>query len=176
MKRSDARGFTLIEIMIVVAIIALLAAVAIPGLLRGRTSANEAAAISNTRTLISGNEMYRSVNNVYSTGGAAWVTQMYPTGEPAFGPAPFNHVMDGTAASLTQGYLWVYANPTTTTYTLTAFPQTPQTTGTRSFFADESGQIRHCTCGAGAGQCTLAGPNATLASKTIDLPPNASCP
>jgi len=64
-RRQARSGFTLIEIMIVVAIIALLAAVAIPNVLRGRTSANESAAISNLRALVSSLEMYRSVNNVY---------------------------------------------------------------------------------------------------------------
>src|SRR3989338_5142185 len=110
MKRSE-RGFTLVEIMIVVAIIALLAAIAIPNVLRGRTSANEAASIGNLRALVSSLEMFRSVNNNYPA-TANWVANMYTTPDPDFGPPSFNHVMNGTAcpsgpaSSCTQGYLY----------------------------------------------------------------------
>lgn len=52
------RGFTLVEIMIVVAIIALLAAIAIPNLLNARKTANEAAAKTNIKTLCVEAETY----------------------------------------------------------------------------------------------------------------------
>lgn len=165
MNRSPERGFTLVEIMIVVAIIALLAAIAIPNVLRGRTTANESAAIGNIRALVSSLEMYRSVNNAYPT-GANWVANMYTTPTPDFGPPSFNHVMDGTAASLSQGYLYTYTSAAGTVYTIVGLPQTLGNTGTRSFFVDESGLIRHCTGGTGV----------TVASNTIDAAPNAACP
>ncbi len=173
MKRAIERGFTLVEIMIVVAIIALLAAIAIPNVLRGRTSANEAAAIGNMRALVSSLEMYRSVNSTYPLGTAGtWVLNMYTTPDPDFGPPSFNHPMDGTAcpsgvgSSCTQGYKYTYASAAGTTYQLTVLPDSLGTTGTRSFFADEAGVIRHCTGGTGV----------TVASRTIDAAPNATCP
>jgi prepilin-type N-terminal cleavage/methylation domain-containing protein len=53
LPRQDNRGFTLVEILIVVAIIAVIAAIAIPMLTRARVSANEAAALSDLRAALS---------------------------------------------------------------------------------------------------------------------------
>jgi prepilin-type N-terminal cleavage/methylation domain-containing protein len=64
---KNRKGFTLVEIMIVVAIIALLAAIAIPNLLRARANANEAAAVAAMKTLISSAISFRSVNAAYPT-------------------------------------------------------------------------------------------------------------
>jgi prepilin-type N-terminal cleavage/methylation domain-containing protein len=174
MNRSPERGFTLVEIMIVVAIIALLAAIAIPNVLRGRTTANEAAAIGNTRAVVSSLEMFRSVNSAYPTTAGTWMTSMYgatclaaATPVPDFGPPSFCNTMAGgatAATGLVQGYLWTYANPDGigTGYTVQATPATVNNTGTRSFFADESGLVRHCTT-------VVQGAQATVADPTIDV-------
>ncbi len=173
MRRNSERGFTLVEIMIVVAIIALLAAIAIPNVLRGRTTANESAAIGNLRALVSSLEMHRSVNNIYPL-SAAWVADMYTTPNPDFGPPSFNHAMDGTACppvatrSCTQGYRYDYVSVTGNTYTLLATPDALGTTGTRSFVATESGLIRHCS-GTGVAANMLGGtpPAATTIDATV---------
>ena len=164
MKRlRRRRGFTLVEIMIVVAIIALLAAIAIPNVLRGRTTANESAAIGNMRALVSSLEMFRSVNQQYPDTWGAMYTQTPPN--PDYGPPAFN---DATLSAFNvQGYNYTYVvGASNATYNVTGNVITPGRTGTRAFYVDDSGQIRHCSGAAGA----------TVASKTIDQTPNASCP
>src|SRR5205809_5799953 len=58
MKVRDSCGLTLIELLIVVAIIAIIAAVAVPGLLRARMAGNEASAIGSLRSVISAGLTY----------------------------------------------------------------------------------------------------------------------
>lgn len=177
MKRST-RGFTLVEIMIVVAIIALLAAIAIPNVLRGRTSANESAAIGNLRALISSLEMARSVNQTYPA-LETWQATMYGVNcvaatppVPDFGPPSFctADLNAGAGAppvgAVVQGYTYNYTGAAAPagTYTITAVPVTLNSTGTRSFFVDESGVIRH----------ELGSDGATVGCPTIDTAPAAA--
>ena len=60
------KGFSLIELLIVVAIILIIAAIAIPNLLRARRSANEGSATASMRTLGSGELLYRSTNGNFT--------------------------------------------------------------------------------------------------------------
>ena len=162
MTHLSKRGFTLVEVMIVVAIIALLAAIAIPNVLRGRTTAGESSAIGTVHSLIAGLEMYRAVNNEYP---ADWVAPMYTNAEPDYGPAGFGGTATGPGT--VQGFTYTYTRVTAQTYTLTATPATPGTTGSRSFFVDASGRVRHCRCAGTA--CVVA----TVASVTIEAVPGA---
>ena len=61
--KCNKKGFTLVEIMIVVAVIALLAAIAIPNLLRAKTAANESAAMARLKALSTASETYTMSNN-----------------------------------------------------------------------------------------------------------------
>jgi type II secretion system protein G len=171
MKRTAERGFTLVEIMIVVAIIALLAAIAIPNVLRGRATANETAAIGNVRALISSLEMYRSVYQAYPSTAAGWDAAMYDP-SPAFGPPSFdNKPMDGGAGSVVQGFRYLYtpvgAIPLQS-YAVRAVPDTGNS-GTRVFFGNDSGQVFHCS----GLTSTATTPPTTMA--TINAVPTA-CP
>jgi prepilin-type N-terminal cleavage/methylation domain-containing protein len=171
MRRSVERGFTLVEIMIVVAIIALLAAIAIPNVLRGRTTANESAAIGNLHAVITSLEMYRSVNTRYPQAAATdWQVEMYTTPNPDFGPPSFNNTMAGgttAATGMVQGFRYTYTGVAGgATYTVLAVPDSGAT-GTRAFRADESGLLLHCT------PATNATTLANLATElTIDQAPN----
>ncbi len=60
---KNTKGFTLVEIMIVVAIIGLLAAIAIPNFVQARTSARKSACINNLRLIESAKEQYALDNN-----------------------------------------------------------------------------------------------------------------
>ncbi len=74
------RGFTLVEIMIVVAIIALLAAIAIPNLLAARRTANDAAAKATVRTLSTSAETYATANQGRYPATVPELVQFVPSG------------------------------------------------------------------------------------------------
>ena len=150
-KKTNLHGFTLVEIMIVVAIIALLAVIAIPNVLRGRATANESASTGNMRALVNGLEMYRATNNEYPDD---WQADLYTDAEPDYGPPSFN--LDLGTGAVVQGYTYVYTQNSATTYDLNAYPTTTSD-GTRSFHVDQTGVVRHCRCPAtGCDGSTLA--------------------
>ena len=122
-------GFTLIELMIVVAIIAIIAAIAIPNLMRARLHSNESAAISNLRSISSAEIAYNAAKNVYSS-----------TFENLLGAPPF---LEGDWSRPKQGYSFTLAAPEPITdFQCHATPMIPNQTGTRYFFTDASGVIR----------------------------------
>jgi len=131
--RFRRKGFTLVEIMIVVAIIVLLAAIAIPNLLRARLNANEATAIAAMRTLSTAMESYRAAQSPPS----------YPSNLSYLNDSDPPYIDSQLASGNKSGYTFVLSAGTGgNTYTVVATPQTENVTGVRSFFVDGSGVVR----------------------------------
>ncbi len=140
-------GFTLVEILIVVSIVAMIAAFAIPNLLRARHNANETAAASALRTLSTCLEAYRGAQTV----------QQYPVTLDQLSQANPPYVPDSVTRSMGRsGYRYSYVRTSLATYTLEAIPLISGTTGTRHFYVDEAGVLRASASGpAGPGSPEL---------------------
>lgn len=141
------KGFTLIELMIVVAIIAIIAAIAIPNLLRSRLQSNESATIGNLKSIVGAEVAYNSANGVY-TGEFDDLTSATP---------PF---LEGNWGVTKQGYDYTLAAPTVNTFTCNADPSEPGVSGNRFFYTDASGVIRFNPTGtAGPGDLPIGETN-----------------
>jgi type IV pilus assembly protein PilA len=87
MRKSLEAGFTLLELIITVAIVGIIAAIAVPGLLRARTSANEAAAIGTMRSVNSSQQAYNaSCGNGFYASSLTILADPAPTGAGFISP------------------------------------------------------------------------------------------
>ncbi len=139
-------GFSLIELLIVVAIILILASIAIPNYLSARISANEASAVQSVRTITTAETAYAAS---FSTIG--YSAKLSDLSEGSSAPCTLTPtqacLLDPVLASGTKsGYLFTYAQDTTDTpspgYKLNGDPLRRGTSGGRSFYTDQPGVIR----------------------------------
>ncbi len=149
-------GFTLIELMIVVAIIAIIAAIAIPNLLRSRMSANEASAAGAMRTISTGEVAFQTACFVDANNdGLGDYGSLAQLGNPDGAGATPPYIDQVLAGGSKQGYTFTVTVTNGTAnqmpaYTCTAAPTTPGKTGYRQYFVDESGVIRFTANGTAA--------------------------
>ncbi len=150
------KGFSLIELLIVVAIILIIAAIAIPNLLRSRMAANEASAVGSIRTLNTSAVTYSSTYP-----GAGYPASLAAMGgaNPCTALSTNACLIDAVLAGGTKsGYTFKWTGDGATPsvgYSVTGVPVSVGTSGQRAFFSDQSGVIRYDPTGAGA---TVASP------------------
>ena len=137
------KGFSLIELLIVVAIILIIAAIAIPNLLRARMAANEASAVASIRTVNTGMITY---NSSYPTVGFATALTNLGGAAPCTPVQAASCLVDSVlAAGVKSGYNFAATGaggPPQVQYYATAVPVTANQTGIRSFCSFEDAVVR----------------------------------
>ena len=148
--RNKQKGFSLIELLIVVAIILIIAAIAIPNLIRSKMAANEASAVATLRTLNTAEVVYSSnysvatvfAANLSALGDGGTAANCAPGAPP---PTSANACLIDTAiekaisTTVTKsGYYLTYPAPGANGYTINNDPGQPGTSGTRHFFTNQT--------------------------------------
>jgi type IV pilus assembly protein PilA len=148
MKRN--RGFSLIELLLVVAVILIIAAIAIPNFLQSRLRANEASAVGSLRVIYTGAVTY---STTYPNLG--YPPQLLTLGgaEPCTASIATACLIDDVLAQGTKGgyaFAWTGDGATPSiSFLLTATPQAVGASGQRMFCTDQSGIIHYDPSGAG---------------------------
>ena len=143
---SKGKGFSLIELLIVVAIILIIAAIAIPSFMRSRIAANHASSISSLRVINSAEMTYAMQY------GIGFTSTLSNLGPPAAGSQPSSSaadlIDDVLASGAKGGYVFTYTpiaadgNGHYQQYTLNADPSQPGRTGNNYYFSDHTYVIR----------------------------------
>jgi type IV pilus assembly protein PilA len=142
-RQSPTQGFSLVELLVVVAVILIIAAIAIPNFIQSKERANESSAAQNLRTITTAEVLY---NATYSIGFAS-LTSLGGTGTTV-GPTNAELIDSVLAGGQKSGYIFSYTTLATdglgnvTSYSVNADPVVPGYTGARHFYTDQSAVIR----------------------------------
>lgn len=133
--RRREKGFTLVELLIVIAVLCIIMSMAVPSLLQSRMAANETSAMNSLRIIAKGMETYR----VKAMGG----NNSYPADYrllASMSPSELDTIL---ATGEKSGYAFE-GGGTASNFTITACPIHYGSSGRRSFFVDASGVLRFC--------------------------------
>jgi len=158
--RESAEGFSLIELLIVVAIILIIAAIAIPNFMKSKMAANQASAVESLRMIDTAEVTYSSTYNVGFSATLAYLGP--PSG--ATPTAQAAALIDNTLATgFKSGYALVYssgpvdASGRINAYEVTGTPMN-SSTGSTYYYTDQSGVIRqNATAVAGSTDSSIGG-------------------
>ena len=125
------KAFTLVEVMIVVAIVAALITIAVPNILRSRVIANEGAALGNLKAINNGCQLYHVNEETYPAG-------LSDLAEPNSNPP---YIETALSTGRKQGYQFNYTLVDTDHFTINANPISTGMLKGRYFYMDESGII-----------------------------------
>ncbi len=131
------RGFSLIELLIVISIILIIAAIAVPKMNKQLQLAREQAAIRQINTIHQAETQYYSQYGRY----AANLTELGPPASGAAGPAAADIIPKNLADGKNSGFVFTVSG-SPTGYSVTAVPEAFGNSGSRTFFSDQTLVIR----------------------------------
>lgn len=137
LRRRSRRGFSLIELLIVIAIILVIAAIAAPKLNNARMHSQEMAAIRQINTIHTAQTQYMSQFGKFAEN----LAQLGPPADGTAGPAAADLIPGDLALGQKTGYIFTMAG-SKEGYTVSVVPQVYNSTGRRTFFSDQSLVIR----------------------------------